>query len=533
MQRNGPLLIIAVLLVASLPVSAQDPVPDPTQEPLFISFEMDHPRGVVELDSAARSASVQLVVRDVSLDQNQPHRFDVSLRPLSNDTTWGVSVLPPTAFMMAGQQREFTIQFNTDGTGDAYHQVEITVTAKPDYCCGSVTQTSTLTAHMEGARALVARVEGGSARQVGPDETVVFPLQMQNLALETKAVEFRTISNPCNLQVTHASTVLPPREFVTAQITLLTPADKPFYASETCPVVVMAQYTDGSASKSIALSVQITGGYVDPGWIFTFLWIAIPLVLLFLLLAWRKRRVEEEILGKPQPPWTIPAEQIYLAELREKDARAAYVVRNFLMEDEYRSSLDWYFAYKRATKGQRSKERVVVSQERKLRKWEAKQVKAIAQPEKKADRYALKLQKKIDRSSRKVHRKELRKWRKACKKLDAKNEKMHEKLHGVWEKQVKRAQKKGLEAPPEPQRETPVYADEPMRVDTDLADHRLAAKAIRFQDRMTRKTERMQAKFDRQQERQLRRVRAKVQKIARKLDDPAFVDEHPLLKPSD
>ncbi len=540
MRALGIQLTLTFLVLMLAPTAmAQEEAP-------LLDFEMRTPSGVfVEMDPSSRYGELELVLRDVSRDgvpppelglgngPGQPHVYTFQIDPRFPSESWNVVITPPQVTMQPGEQREVRVQFTTDGQGDAYYPVAVNVTARPLYTGGEKSGVVNFLAHMEGARALSARVQSGFTSQVvGPDETVVFPVQLENLALETRIVGWRVTSNSCNVDVASSSIVLPPRQVVDSQITVQSPSGRIWYFSESCNVVIAAEATDGSARKTLTLSMKVNGGYFDPQWLINVFWLAVPAALIIWFVVSRKRRVEEEILGKPQPPWTVPSEQVYLAELEKKDPRAAYVVRNFLMEDEYRSALDWYHSYKRATRGERAKERVVIAQEKKLEKWDEKQAKKVAKPARKSNKYSLKLQKKLDRKSRKTYRKAMRKWRKTCKKLDAKNAKVFEKLHGVWEKQQRRAIKKGTAVPPEPQLDAVDYPPEPERVEQDLVDHSWANKAIKFQSRMEARTERMQASYDRARERRLKAIKKRLQRIANKLDDPAFVDEHPLLKSS-
>ena len=63
-----------------------------------------------------------------------------------------------------------------------------------------------------------------------------------------------------------------------------------------------------------------------------------------------------------------------------------------------------------------------------------------------------------------------------------------------------------------------------------LADHRWARKAGRFRDRMLRRTGNLEVRYERKDARREQRLLGKVRRIARKLDDPTFVDEHPMLR---
>ncbi len=62
-----------------------------------------------------------------------------------------------------------------------------------------------------------------------------------------------------------------------------------------------------------------------------------------------------------------------------------------------------------------------------------------------------------------------------------------------------------------------------------LADHRWAKKAAGYRRRRVRQQGNLEVAFEKKEARYLAKLQRKVQRIARKLDDPDFVVEHPLL----
>jgi hypothetical protein len=277
---------------------------------------------------------------------------------------------------------------------------------------------------------------------------------------------------------------------------------------------------------SVSVPVKITGTYFDPLAIFYVLLLICALIFLILFVRRRKERLEEEILGKPQKPWLIPVEQVYLRHLKKKDPRAWYVVRNYLMEDEYRSSLAWYKAYKKATKGDRSKERLVLAQEKTYARWKRGWEKDIAKPMLKADKLEAKLQKKLDRKARKKDRKALAKWRGEVKKLEAKHEKAVEKESALHTKLLARARKKGLPDPEPPVLASPELPPEPTPQAIPLSSHRWQKKADRFQRRMAKKQGNLEVQFEKADARKQAKLKRKVAKLSRDLGDAEFVAHH-------
>jgi hypothetical protein len=99
-----------------------------------------------------------------------------------------------------------------------------------------------------------------------------------------------------------------------------------------------------------------------------------------------------------------------------------------------------------------------------------------------------------------------------------------------WQKDSKKAAKKGLEAPPRPVLAEPDYPEEPEPRSLALADHKWAKRAARYRARRVKEQGDLEVRFEKADARHLARLRRKVQRMARKLDDPDFVAEHPLLR---
>lgn len=368
-------------------------------------------------------------------------------------------------------------------------------------------------------------------RDIGRSE-----FQVSNNGIYPVQVGVRETTNPCKLGVgTPGAVVLAPKgtpdAIKTMTINVQAPSDQFWYYGESCNVQLEVYGLDGSTgTRGITQLVKVDGFYIDPQWVFN---LTIILLILFGIIAFvrrRKERIEERLLGKPEKPWLIPVEQVFLRELKARDPRAWYVVRHYLMEEEYRSALAWFKSYKAATKGDRKKERVILKQEDKYEKWKAKWAKAIAKPMKRADAYEIGLQKTLDKDARKGIKKQSRKHRKAVSKIKAAQSRLHTRAIEKWEKEAAKASKKGRPVPPQPVTTAPALPPEPTGTAPRLADHRWAKKATRFRKRMVKRQGNLEVKFEKADARYLRKIRRKVTKIGRKIDDPAFVNEHPLLR---
>jgi len=372
--------------------------------------------------------------------------------------------------------------------------------------------------------------------KLSPREVGQGTIHIINNGIYQIQVSLDRTSNPCGLGLGESGAVVlapvgTPGAEQTLSINVLAPSDALYYQSMSCQVHWGLVSADGGSEPvDVQMTVVVDGFYIDPQWVINLVVILVILMLLILFLRRRKERLEEQILGKPQKPWLIPVEKVYLRELKARDPRAWYVVRHYLMEEEYRSSLLWFKAYKAATKGDRKKERLILKQERKYESWKAAWAKAIAKPIKKADRFEAQLQRKLDRKARKTFRKARRKTRKLGAKIKASNAKLHKRAMEKWQKAKAKAEKKGRPVPPQPVAGAASLPAEPVQQAPALAEHRWSKKAARFRRRMVKRQGNLEVKFEKADARYLRRIRRKVARIARKLEDEAFVAEHPLLR---
>lgn len=457
-------------------------------------------------------------------------RFEYRLLE-QNSLGWFV-LKPPMQYTFGGDVRE--VRF-TVGVSQLVQEpfMPMEFTAVIDANGQTYRRTVNVTVYTLGVQSFNAQPEdvGG---EIKPGAIVDIPIRITNGALLPRGFDIEVAENPCGLLVaTSGNNLVGPKETKTYTISARAPEEKLWYFSEICTLGVQVAPNDAPSSiRYLSAPLIINGGFVDPQWVINAVFLLLVLLLLLFLLARRKARIEEEILGKPQKPWLIPVEALYLKALRRKDARAWYVVRHYLMEDEYRSSLLWYHSYKRQTKGSRKKEALVLRQEKAYERWKKAWAKDIAKPIKNADRYEAKLQRKLDRKGNKVHRKQMAKYRSVRGQMEKAHAKQVERVSEKHEKAAAKARKKGQPIPPKPVVAQPDYPEEPEPTPLLLAEHKWAKRAARFRARQVRKQGDLEVKFEKADARRLRKVRRKVQKMARKLDDPEFIAEHPLLQGS-
>ncbi len=440
---------------------------------------------------------------------------------------WSMNI-PPSRVINSGQSIDFQFRFlSTQAVGNPYYPVTIGVILSGNG--ESIRHNLTVTAYSPGRDGFNAQVS--SSFQVAPEQIESVPLKITNIGLYPRTFDLAVGDNPCGVGIVPPSSILVAgKSTLEISISLQGPTDKIWYFTEACSITLRLIPQDNpNIDQTVILGGQVNGGYFNPVWAFWAVAIVLAAILLFFFIAGRKARIEEELLGKPQRPWTIPVEAVYLKHLKERDPRAHYVVRHFLMEEEYQSSLLWYKEFKHATRGGRSKERLVVAQEHKLERFEKRWKRRLAHPLLLADRLESKLQKKLDRKGKGSLRKQHRNWRKITKKMQAAHEAKVSKATEKWEKQAAKAAKKGKPAPEAPTFATPDYPIEPSLDRLLLADHKWNKKAERFRRKQVKRQGNLEVKFERKEARLLRKVRRRVEKVARKLDDPDFAAEHPML----
>lgn len=171
----------------------------------------------------------------------------------------------------------------------------------------------------------------------------------------------------------------------------------------------------------------------------------------------------------------------------------------------------------------------MVRQEKSYERFRNKWTRKVEAPIKKADRLEAKLQKKLDRQAKGDVRGQRRKWKKTVAKIEAAHAKKVEREMGKWEKAAKKAEKKGQPVPAKPQLGAPELPPEPTMTGIRLEDHKWNKKALKFRKKMVKKQGNLEVKFEKADAKELRKVQKKVQKIARKIDDPDFLEEHPLV----
>jgi hypothetical protein len=461
----------------------------------------------------------------------QNHQVHYRLEPLVPVRGW--VIIPPTDnVVQPGQTIPFEIQINVRPNAESpFNVMRLTAEVTDEH--GMVhTTNATVIATYPGIASWSATAAVNV--KLAPRESATVAFDVTSRFLEPHAFQVRVLENPCNFRV-----VPPPQVMVDrmsreqVHVGLVAPDDKLWYVfGDFCTIDLVVSNAEAPDDvRRVQLAATVIGFSGEFPFFFNTALAILVIVLLILLVRRVREWRDETLLGKPQKPWLIPVEKVYLQHLKRKDPKAHYVVRHYLMEDEYRSSLLWYKSYKAATKGDRKKERLILRHERKYARWKAKWARRIAKPMAQADAFDAKLQRRLDRKARKRFRKARRRWRKEVRRLKRAHAKAVERAQERHEKAVKKAAKKGrVVDTPLPHIAAPALPAEPQPKPLTLADHRWSRRAARHRKRMQKRQATLEVRFERADARYQDRLRRRVQRLARKLDDPAFVSEHPMLQ---
>lgn len=546
-NRRHPLLLCAALLLGSFlsPASAQLPS-DPVPQGVFVyRLTLEQSQISIPFQSGGGIGFVNGTFDDLSVEgklyppgtPNPPQVQSKILLTAKADSDPGWVPGTPTPFSfntLPGESVHFQVPIILgSGVQSPYFQVNLTASATDPYGTVHLLWVHIL-AVTPGIPNFGVMAQPPFPNKLAPRQVFTGTIQVRNLNFGPQSFEFKVVDNPCDMAVGLPSEVtIGGREGRDRGVQLFTvsfraPGSSLYYIFGTGCSLSLNVNPVGQAGRvqTVIYNIQVQGPNFQFPFFFNTLVGAIVLVLVILFVRRRKQVIEEEILGKPQKPWTIPVEQVYLKHLKQKDERAWYVVRHHLMEDEYRSALLWYNGYKEATKGTRKKEALVLNHEHNYEKWRGKWEKAIAKPLKSANSYEAKLQRKLDRKARGRHRKALRAWRKESAKLKAVHQKQLERARERHAKDVKRAAKKGLPTPAMATVPQPDLAPEPRLERIPLAEHRFAKRSERYRRRMAKKQGNLEVQFERADALQQARLVKRVTKLARKLDDPEFIADH-------
>jgi hypothetical protein len=458
------------------------------------------------------------------------HTSSVKIEAVEKQSGWKATVNPIGFQTYAGGSYALKVKIGaSSGVDVALYEFDVNVTTRDAYG-GIETTILRISGYTPGAAGFTAL--SPSPERVKPDSITTLEAKISNGgSLYTRTFQTQVTNNPCGFTIATPTITLAEGQSDTLPISLIAPNDQAWYSYKSCLVQLKIFPSSNPANaQTITMVMTVNGVYIDGDLVVTTLIAAIILTAIIFFVLYRKARIEEEILGKPQAPWTIPAEKVYLSHLKKKDQRAWYTVRHYLMEEEYKSSMLWYSAYKRATKGERKRERIIVGHEHVYDRFEQKWAKRMAKPAKMAGRNRGKLEKKVSRAMHKAHKSDVRTYRKSVKGVEKAHDKKVKKALKKWSKLAKKAAKKGAHAPPQPHFDAPTHANAPSAAAWSFDDHKLALKEAKFRAKMASKESKLRAQHTREAAKIKAKVRRKVEKMAKKLDDPSFINSLDVLQ---
>lgn len=228
---------------------------------------------------------------------------------------------------------------------------------------------------------------------------------------------------------------LQPGETRTVDVVFQTPRAQFWYNSVPMTIQFGVADPSGGGSQTRIYTVTVSGFYWNESLVLLFVAMLAQVLLFVWLLVFARRRYEKRYLGRPLPPWEIPEEAAHLDRLKRQDPRAHYVLRYFLMEEEYRSALLWFHTYKKLNKKQLKADiRAVELKERADQLAAAPDERFAKASERLQRRHARRMERAQERTERQIARLQAR--------LERSFEKDFEKDHSTWEARVEKLQKK-------------------------------------------------------------------------------------------
>jgi hypothetical protein len=492
-------------------------------------------------------AAFTVTIVDQSLESTTAHTSAIPLRcEVVNQTAfergWSVSYSSP-GFITRNQVKTTEV-FIGSGVRPAPMEVQVEMACRAggpvDREIGRFTLTARADVYQRFSLQPVGVVE-----EARPDSDITIRVRVQNSGNEhtrfigaVTAPEGWSFSDPPTVMV-------PPESSVVIEIQGFTPRDQLYYYKSANSIGV-TYWPEGQENmeQSLFIPATVNGLYLHPGLVPLVVLGMLAGLMLLLLAIFARRTLEEQILGKPMPPWRIPVEREHLKRLEAEDPDEFYIVRYYLMVEEHRSALLWYHHYKRATRKDRKRERLWLRRKKKvdrrvdriqrrrarleerLAKVEAAPAAALARRQRRLEAKALRLAWREQRRLLRIHRRSVRRVDRLHGRRVKALEKAHRReaareLKRVAAENKKRA-KKGeelLPAPevaplvvPEPQYPDLVEVPIPAVAESVLAvrHERLVRRAERqrraAEARAGRKRTRRGARFDRKVERQVARL---------------------------
>lgn len=300
---------------------------------------------------------------------------------------------------------------------------------------------------------------GAPIAPVGPNRLTTITVNVTNTDLYIQKVIVQLLVSPGpNIDpaqvpvIGNGPYVLQPGESKQVNLTILTPRLTTWYYAVPMVYTVLA-YNAQQPSVRISVDgvVVINGFYFSESLLIMIPILLLLIILLTLALLAAKRYYDENILGKPIPPWRIPEEARALDGLRKTDPRSFYITRYFLMVEEYESALNWFYSYKartkreirKATRSERLAQKASVLKSPSLARFDRRAARLKSGIHRRQERQRLKLEARLTKLQRKVdqhyeedYEKDHEKWEQRVGKLKRRASKPWFKAHKKWEREV-------------------------------------------------------------------------------------------------
>jgi hypothetical protein len=463
LMRSRQILVgLAVLLAMGLHLPLGEAQPIPALDETLLSFEyrLSHTFQDVGYSGAAKlpqDAVYTMTVKDTSVEQQDPtgqggkqqnplgqHQFAINLfwpgdvQPAG----WSADVNPAIAFADAGEEFVITVTLkHLTSIRQPFAEIVLNVT-QTFPARGSSTKPFSAEVTFGARVASEPGVQANPASgfvptlEAAPGQVVSIPFEVMNADFYPLQVDVRavlvsdTIDTSRMVVVGPGRYTLDPLETRIFNITFKISQSNFWYYQESLRVEFSAQVVGEPGSARTATHVMQVNGFSFKSTMFlglVLLAIVVLVAILFLVIGVRHYR--QAVMGKPIPPWKIPEEAEALEVLRVEDPRRFYILRHFLMEEEYISALAWFHTYKKRGKRQLKHARNVSRYEEKAEKLQAA---SDAPFDAKAERLRMRADRRRERRKRWLERKISR----LEAKLEANHEADYEKRHEAWKAQV-------------------------------------------------------------------------------------------------
>lgn len=398
------------------------------------------------------TANFQFQFRDASIGQIAPaagtaqyHFVDAKIEWNGGETPagWAIGGLVYSGMLPAGGSGVGTFQiFHATTTTQRSVGGTLTLTLSNPNTGESTSRTAEWAVVVLPSPSADVRVERPASDVVRPDSFTTAHLSITNTdaygaAFTVSAIVFSAEGiDPADFAFGGTgSYYLEPGETQRVDVIFKTPRTLFWYKSVPLQLQFAVEGPNGSSRVTTNLAYTVDGFFVPVNLIFLILAALLQAAILVAFIVYARRRYESRFFGRPVPPWTIPEEAANLERLKREDPRAHYVMRYFLMEEEYRSALLWFFAYKKINKRQLKAELKAVALREK-----ADTVGAV--PLERHERTFERLQRRYERRIERAKERTTKQIANLQARLDRSFEKDFDKDHEAWEKQVEKLREK-------------------------------------------------------------------------------------------